>query len=553
MQSSSPRRLPARFWAGFLVIHLFALAALTYFVTRELEPVELPALHLAQGEKLHCVSYAPYYKPGQTPLELSTRIPREQIEADLKALAPLTECVRIYAVSQGLELVPEIAQGLGLKVLLGAWIGALPDLNRIQVDTVVQLANTYPKTVRAIVVGNEVLLRREQSESGLRAYIEEARRRVKVPVTYADVWEFWSRHAGLASAVDFVTVHILPYWEDHPVAVGQALRHITDVRALVMKQFAKPVLIGETGWPSAGRQREESLPSRVNQARYVREFIRKAHDEGWNYNLIEAVDQPWKRQLEGTVGGYWGILDTDLKPKFSFEAPVAERQDGRPVVLAGGIGALLGLLASLIGVIKYPSPVRSLPVLAVTAGGAVAGAVLLLSWEHAELAYRAGLEWGVLGAVALGGALLPLLLGLWSGCRPIPGGLEAWRMGRGRSQEATLARQLGLLRFALLFAATVAAVLIFADPRYRDFPTLLYVVPALSCGVLGLVARDHNRLGREERIFALLLLICGTGRWLSEPANPQAVAWWLCCLLLAAGAGLGLSDQRQQRGQPADR
>ena len=146
-------------------------------------------------------------------------------------------------------------------------------------------------------------------------------------------------------------------------------------------------------------------------------------------------------------------------------------------------------------------------------------------------------------------ALLPLLLGLLAGCQSFPGGLSAWRMGRSRSQQATLVRQLGLLRFALLFAATVAAILLFADARYRDFPTLLYAIPALSFGALGIFAPDHNRLGREERVFAVLLLICGTGRWLSEPANPQAVAWWLCCLLLAAGAGLGVSDQGQERGQ----
>jgi glucan 1,3-beta-glucosidase len=553
MQPSPPQSLPVRFWAGFLLLHLAALAGLIHFVLGQLRPVELPTLHLDQGEKLRCVSYAPYYRPGQTPLELTTRIPREQIEADLKALAPLTECVRIYSVNQGLELVPGIAQGLGLKVLLGAWIGVEADRNRLQVDTAVRLANAYPGTVKAVVVGNEVLLRREQTEATLRAYIEEVRRRVKVPVTYADVWEFWTRHRELASAVDFVTVHILPYWEDHPVAVDHALTHIRDVRALVVQQFAKPVLIGETGWPSAGRQRQDSRPSLVNQARYVREFIRHAHDEGWDYNLIEAVDQPWKRRLEGTVGGYWGILDTGLAPKFSFVAPVAERQDGRPVWIATGAGALLGLLASLIGIVKYPGPARVLPVLGLAACGAVAGTVIMLTWEHGSVAYRDGLEWVLLGAVALGGGLLPLILGLWAGCRPIPGGFSAWRMGRGGTQQATLARQLGLLRFSLLFAATVAAVLLFADPRYRDFPTLLYAVPALAFGAFGLFAPGHQRLGREERVLALLLLVCGTARWSSEPANPQALAWWLCCLLLAAGAGLGRSEQHQEGGQSAHR
>lgn len=548
-QPVSGRSLSPRFWIGYLILHLAALAGLVTFVLGQLQPVDLPALHLEQGEKLRCVSYSPYYQPGQTPLELNTRISREQILADLKALAPLTSCVRIYSVNQGLELVPEMAAELGLKVLMGTWIGMEAERNRLQIETAVRLANAYPKTIKAVVVGNEVLLRREQTEAALRGYIEEVRKRVKVPVTYADVWEFWTRHKELASTVDFVTVHILPFWEDHPVAVEHSLQHITDVRALVVKQFSKPVLIGETGWPSAGRQRQESRPALVNQARYVREFIRKAHDEGWDYNLIEAVDQPWKRRLEGTVGGYWGILDTQLKPKFSFTAPVAERDDARPVWMAIGLGAALGCLAGLVGVLRHRDSARLLVLLGATAGGAFAGGVLWLAWEHAQLAYRDALEWTLLGAVALGGGLLPILTGLWAGCRPVPGGVAAWRMGRERSQDRVISRQLGLLRYALLFAASVAAILLFADPRYRDFPTLIYALPALAFAALGLCPGAH-RLGREERLFALLILVCGTGRWLMEPANPQAMAWGLCCLLLGLGAGAGRSDQHQKGGEP---
>ena len=39
--------------------------------------------------------------------------------------------------------------------------------------------------------------------------------------------------------------------------------------------------------------------------------------ENYRVNLIEAYDQPWKRQLEGTVGGHWGIYDAYRRqPKF---------------------------------------------------------------------------------------------------------------------------------------------------------------------------------------------------------------------------------------------
>ncbi|MBL8445782.1 MAG: beta-1,6-glucan synthase [Zoogloeaceae bacterium] len=538
---------------GFFLLHLLALAALGQFIRGQMQPVDLPALHLDQGEKLHCVSYSPYYQPGQTPLDPSVRILREQIIADLKALAPLTACVRIYSVNQGLEQVPGIAQTLGLKVLLGAWIGLEADKNRIQIDTAVRLANEFPDTVRAVVVGNEVLLRREQTEAGLRTYIDEVRKRVKVPVTYADVWEFWTRHSDLASAVDFVTVHILPYWEDRPVAIEHALQHVTDVRALVVKQFSKPILIGETGWPSEGRQREAALPSRANQARYLREFIRKAHDEGWDYNFIEAIDQPWKRRLEGTVGGYWGILDTDLKPKFSWTESVAERSGNQWVVVTTLTGAILGFLTSLAGVIKFSGRGRPIAVLAAAAGGAFAGAVAELAIEHAGVAYRSGLEWGVLMTLGVAGLLIPFLVALWAGCRPLTGGLAAWREGRGRMQCDIISRQIALVRFLVLFGGAAAALLLFADPRYRDFPTLLYAVPALSLASLAMFAPAWNRPGLEERCLAGIILLCGVGRWVSEPTNPQAILWASCCLVLALGGGLGKADQGEQGGQEPHR
>ena len=131
-----------------------------------------------------------------------------------------------------------------------------------------------------------------------------------MPVTYADVWEFWLRNREVYDAVDFVTIHILPYWEDFPVRAKFAASHVDDIRKRMAVAFPdKEILIGETGWPSAGRMREGALPSRTNQARVVSEILDLAKREKFRVNLIEAYDQPWKRQLEGTVGGYWGLID----------------------------------------------------------------------------------------------------------------------------------------------------------------------------------------------------------------------------------------------------
>jgi len=526
-RTSAPSSAP---WRALLLVHLVALACLGIFLGWQMRPVPMHDLQLAEGERLKCVSYAPYRLPGQTPFDETLKIPRAQIVDDLTALSRMTECVRLYSVDQGLDQVPGVAREVGLKVLLGAWISVDRKRNARELDHAIRVANDNADVVRMLIVGNEVMLRRERTEDELRELIEYAKARAKVPVTYADVWEFWLKHASLARAVDRVTVHILPFWEDKPVSVEQAIEHVATVFEEVRQHFDKPVMIGETGWPSAGRQREASAPSQVNQARYIREFVHRAHDEGWDYNLIEAIDQPWKRRLEGTVGGYWGVLDVELKPKFPLAGTVSERDD----VAAPLVGAALGALLCLGLVATGPRSARSaLHLAAVAAIGATAGLVTVLDWEHARLAYRDASEWVLLGTLFGVGLLVPLVLSRSPAEVGIRSGAAAWSALRTRGAHAIEpSTLLGLLRVMLLFAAAVAALLLFADPRYRDFPTLLFLVPALAFGPAGWFR--ENVFAIEERICAIVIAVCVIGRWLPEPANPQAIAWLVTGLLLAA-------------------
>jgi glucan 1,3-beta-glucosidase len=508
-----------RFRGLFLYLHLLACLALWADVTLETRSVMLPEWPLADGEKLDCVSYAPYHLPGQTPFDPQTRIRREHLAADLAALAPLTRCVRTYAVNQGLEQVPELARSLGLEVLLGAWVGFDPALNQKELETAIQLANRYPDTVRGLIVGNEVMLRREQSEAALKALLDDARRRTRVPVTYADVWEFWLRHPSLATSVDFLTIHVLPYWEDDPVAVDKAVAHVAEVRQRVLARYGKPVLIGETGWPSQGRQREAARPGPVEQARYLREFVRAAHDQGWKYNVIEAIDQPWKRQLEGTVGGYWGILDARLAPKFPWQGPVAQRESCLPALASAAAGLACALLLG--GTVRRKARGHA----HLAAASAWLGSALYMAWAHGSVAYRDGWEWGLLGLAALAGAMLTLGHALGARIRtPFLSAHDAPQRGGSRKMAA--------LRLVVLFAGAMAALLLLVDPRYRDFPYWLYLIPLPT--LLALTFSRLRRNGQEERLLAAVILLGGLGRWLMEPGNLEAQAWGALCLLLFA-------------------
>ena len=87
------------------------------------------AIPAAAGEKLYCLSYAPF-RGGQTPLDLATHISAAQIEDDLSRLAKITDCVRTYSVDFGLDQIAGIAARHGLKVMQGLWLSSHPDKNR---------------------------------------------------------------------------------------------------------------------------------------------------------------------------------------------------------------------------------------------------------------------------------------------------------------------------------------------------------------------------------------------------------------------------------------
>ena len=248
------------------------------------------------------------------------------IEIVLSRLAKITNCVRSYSTDFGLDQIAGIAARHGLKVMQGLWLSSHPDKNRDQIETAVALANRYPETIRAVVVGNEVLLRGEMTATDLAATMRAVKARVPVPVTYADVWEFWLRNRDVAAAADFITIHILPYWEDFPIPARNAAAHVEAIRRRVVAAFAgKEVIIGEVGWPSAGRMREGALPSPANQARVIQDVLALGLREKFRVNVIEAFDAPWKRALEGTVGGHWGLLDdASRQAKFAWGQPVSD-------------------------------------------------------------------------------------------------------------------------------------------------------------------------------------------------------------------------------------
>ena len=298
--------------------------------------------------KLQCVSYAPFAK-DESPFLFDNGlvISSNRVREDLKLLSKYTDCIRTYS-TVGLEMIPAIARENNLKMLMGAWVSKDKVQTKQELDTLIKLASENQDIVKAVIVGNEVLLRGDTSDVQLLEYLKQVKAALpNIKVTYADVWEFWLKHPAIKESTDFVTIHILPYWEDEPMGIKKAIGHLADVRSEVEAILKdKNILIGETGWPSEGRMREDAHPSKINQALFVREFVQLAVKNNWDYNIIEAFDQPWKRVSEGAVGGFWGLFDKDRNDKNVFAGDVSNFPNYK--YLAFGTLALILLFSFLL-------------------------------------------------------------------------------------------------------------------------------------------------------------------------------------------------------------
>lgn len=315
------------------------------WVIRKLELVAYSYPDAVRG-----IGYSPYHDCQFPGGEYRPSIPTEQqIREDMFMLSHTCNAIRTYGATGVNSLIPRIATEDGLQTFAGAWIDTSDEKNHQEIEALIEIANNCD--IEGVIIGNEYLHRRlgeigghpdhysimDQKASYLTDFIRRAKagiHRDKVKFAIAEIGSHlydkntdsingWFQQ--ILDELDIVMVHFYPFWDGQAIsgAAELAIQDYEKVRYLFEAQ-GKRVIIGETGWPSAGKRHSGNHPSDTaaaaslsSQRRYLTRFLSLAADSGAEYMYFDAFDELWKIE-EGTVGQNWGYCFSDRSNKHYF-------------------------------------------------------------------------------------------------------------------------------------------------------------------------------------------------------------------------------------------
>lgn len=281
---------------------------------------------------------------------------------DMTVLGHHARRIRTYGATDEWREASEIARANGLTVLQGAWIGRDSERNRAEIAAAVALSRNLTS---GLIIGSESQFRGDLEASQLLQLIITTKAASPVPVSTAEGWPFWLHHPEFVEQVDFITIHVLPFWEDRkdedPVAYA-----ISAVEKVRQRYPGKRLVIGETGWPTGGDASWGDMAKPSVQADYLARFLAWTKSEGIETYVMEGIDGAWKTSIEGGPGPYWGVFDADRRPKYDLNGTTLT-PDLLPLFVAGMFALLLAFRQVLPGPATMGADVLSAVFLAAVA------------------------------------------------------------------------------------------------------------------------------------------------------------------------------------------
>jgi len=259
---------------------------------------------------MHGIGFSPYLE-GQEPGE---EISEEQIRKRMAIIKPHVKWIRSFSCTEGNELIPKIAHEMGIKTLVGAWLGKDEEMNRLEIENLIKAAKAG--YVDIVAVGNEVMYRKDLTEDQLLEYIQQVKNELPhLPVGYVDAYYEFENRPRITEACDVILANCYPFWEG--CHIDYSLLYMQDMyRRTVRAAKGKKVIITETGWPNKGQSFHGAVPSQESAIRYFLNTQLWSKADNIESFYFSSFDEPWKIGDEGDVGAFWGLWDKNENLKY---------------------------------------------------------------------------------------------------------------------------------------------------------------------------------------------------------------------------------------------
>lgn len=277
------------------------------------------------SKPLYGVCHGPF-RQGQAPGPETNYPSVEQLEEDVSIISETASAERTYGIDRTLFQIPELCNQYGVDCYVGVYIDGNEAIDQNTISDLIDITNQGYTTTKALIVGSEFLYKAPGDpcrENYLIQLLNQVNDATDIPVTTAEPWDIWLYvHPNVANAVDFIGIHIHPFWkiigQNYGVHIDLAAESVLDIYNEAKNTFIdKEVVILETGWPTKGDPSGSAIPSEVNQKKFLRDFVPLANENNIKYFIFEAFDEPWKKEVRNIeVEGNWGVYyeDRTLKP-----------------------------------------------------------------------------------------------------------------------------------------------------------------------------------------------------------------------------------------------
>ena len=251
------------------------------------------------------------YEEGQKPGDI---ISEAQVRRRMEIIKPHTKWIRSFSCTEGNEWIPKVAKDMGIKTLVGAWLGNDDEINQREIAGLIKLAKEGLVDIAA--VGNEVMYRKDLTEEQLLEFIRKVKAEIPhIPVAYVDAYYEFSHRPAITELCDVILCNCYPFWEGCPFENSLDYMKQMYYQAKAAGN-GKEVIITETGWPSMGESLKGSVPSEKSARDYFINTQLWSSNENIPVFYFSSFDESWKVGAEGIVGAYWGIWDKNEKLKF---------------------------------------------------------------------------------------------------------------------------------------------------------------------------------------------------------------------------------------------